>query len=40
MAGHRFVSSTEWYKGANMEELKREIDVYHPLKLKYSMVFS
>jgi integrase/recombinase XerD len=40
MAGHRFVSSTEWYKGSNMEELKREIDVYHPLKLKYSRVFS
>jgi len=40
LAGHRFVSSTEWYKGSNMEELKREIDAYHPLKLKYSRVFS
>jgi integrase/recombinase XerD len=38
MAGHRFVSSTEWYKGSNMEELKREINAYHPLKLNYSRV--
>jgi integrase/recombinase XerD len=39
MAGHRFVSSTEWYKGSNLEDLKREINVYHPLKLSYSDVF-
>jgi integrase/recombinase XerD len=32
MAGHRFVSSTEWYKPDNLEELKREINLYHPLK--------
>ncbi len=32
MAGHRFVSSTEWYKPGNLDELKREINLYHPLK--------
>ena len=32
MAGHRYVSSTEWYKGSNLEELKREINQFHPLK--------
>jgi integrase/recombinase XerD len=32
MAGHRYVSSTELYKGNNLEELKREINLYHPLK--------
>ena len=32
MAGHRFVSSTEWYKGNNLEELKREVNIFHPLK--------
>lgn len=32
MAGHRFVSSTEWYKPSNLEELKKEINTFHPLK--------
>lgn len=32
LAGHRFVSSTEWYKPGNLEELKREINLYHPMK--------
>jgi integrase/recombinase XerD len=32
MAGHRYVSSTEWYKGSNLEELKREVNLFHPLK--------
>jgi integrase/recombinase XerD len=32
MAGHRYVSSTEWYKGSNLDELKREINLFHPLK--------
>lgn len=32
MAGHRYVSSTEWFKGNNMEDLKREVNLYHPLK--------
>jgi integrase/recombinase XerD len=32
MAGHRYVSSTEWYKGSNLEDLKREINLFHPLK--------
>jgi integrase/recombinase XerD len=40
MAGHRFVSSTEWYKGSDLEDLKREINVYHPLKLNFSPVYS
>jgi integrase/recombinase XerD len=40
LAGHRFVSSTEWYKGSNLEDLKREINAYHPLKLNFSSVFS
>ena len=31
MAGHRYVSSTEWYKGSNLEELKREVNLFHPL---------
>jgi integrase/recombinase XerD len=39
LAGHRYVSSTEWYKGSNLEALKREIEIYHPMKLKYSQVF-
>jgi integrase/recombinase XerD len=39
LAGHRYVSSTEWYKGNDLEALKREVDIYHPLKLKYSKVF-
>jgi integrase/recombinase XerD len=32
MSGHRFVSSTEWYKESNVEQLSREINMYHPLK--------
>jgi integrase/recombinase XerD len=32
MVGHRYVSSTEWYKGSNVEELKREVNLFHPLK--------
>ncbi len=32
MAGHRYVSSTEWYKSSNLEELKREITQFHPFK--------
>ena len=32
MAGHRYVSSTEWYKPSNLEELKKEINIFHPLK--------
>lgn len=32
LAGHRYVSSTEWYKGNNLEELKREVNLFHPLK--------
>ena len=32
MAGHRYVSSTEWYKESNFEQLRREINMYHPLK--------
>ena len=31
MAGHRYVSSTEYYKQVNIEELKRKIDEFHPL---------
>ena len=38
MAGHRYAGSTEWYKGANLEELKREIDRYHPLRRKIESV--
>jgi len=32
MAGHRYVSSTEYYKQINIEQLKRNIDEHHPLK--------
>jgi integrase/recombinase XerD len=32
MAGHRFVSSTEYYKQVDIEKLKREISELHPLK--------
>lgn len=31
MAGHRYVSSTEYYKQINIVKLKRKIDEYHPL---------
>ncbi len=30
MAGHRYVSSTEFYKQINIIKLKRKIDEYHP----------
>ena len=30
MAGHRYVSSTKNYKANNMEEVKEDIDNYHP----------
>ena len=32
MAGHRYVGSTEYYKQINIEQLKRKIDEFHPLK--------
>jgi integrase/recombinase XerD len=32
MAGHKYVSSTERYQLNNLEELKTEIEKYHPLK--------
>jgi site-specific recombinase XerD len=32
MAGHRYVSSTEYYRQENLEDLQRELDRYHPLK--------
>ena len=35
MAGHRFVSSTEWYKRVDIELLRREIDTFHPLKKEH-----
>ena len=31
-AGHRYVSSTEKYKLGNIEELKKQINKYHPLQ--------
>lgn len=31
MAGHRYVSSTEYYKQVNINDLRREIFEYHPL---------
>ncbi len=31
MAGHRFVSSTEIYKTDFLEDLKNQLDIYHPL---------
>ena len=31
-AGHRYVSSTERYLINNIEDLKKEVDKYHPLK--------
>lgn len=36
MAGHRYVSSTEWYKRIDIQELRREVSLYHPLKREYS----
>lgn len=32
MAGHRYVSSTEAYKQQDMDELKGDIDQYHPIQ--------
>jgi len=32
MAGHRWVSSTERYNVANLEELKESLRKYHPLR--------
>lgn len=31
MAGHRYVSSTEYYKRVNINDLRREVCEYHPL---------
>ncbi len=31
MAGHRYVSSTEYYKQININDLRREVIEYHPL---------
>lgn len=36
MAGHRYVSSTEWYKRIDIQELRKEVSLYHPLKREYS----
>jgi integrase/recombinase XerD len=32
MAGHKYVSSTERYQINNLEELKKNLEKYHPLK--------
>jgi integrase/recombinase XerD len=32
MAGHKYVSSTERYKGNNLEDLKKNLEEFHPLK--------
>ena len=32
MAGHKYVSSTERYRTDNLEDLKKEIEKYHPLR--------
>jgi len=32
MAGNKYVSSKERYKTDNLEDLKKEIEKYHPLK--------
>jgi integrase/recombinase XerD len=32
MAGHRYVSSTEYYKQVDIDLLKRSVLEYHPLK--------
>lgn len=31
MAGHRYISSTERYQHTNLDDLKKDIDAYHPL---------
>ncbi len=30
LAGHRFVSSTEAYQANNMDDLKEDVNKYHP----------
>jgi len=32
MAGHRYVSSTERYQANNLENLKSQVEKFHPLK--------
>ncbi len=34
MAGHKYVSSTERYRTDNPEDLQKELEKYHPLKLE------
>jgi integrase/recombinase XerD len=36
MAGHIYVSSTEWYKRTDIQALKYEVNTYHPLRKQYS----
>ena len=31
MAGHRYVSSTQRYQKGNLEDLKNEVEIFHPL---------
>jgi site-specific recombinase XerD len=35
MAGHRYVSSTEWYKITDIQALKHMVNTYHPLRKEY-----
>lgn len=32
MAGHRYVSSTERYKASNLEDLQKQLSLFHPLE--------
>lgn len=34
LAGHRYVSSTELYQQTNMEDLKKDVQAFHPFKTK------
>lgn len=34
LAGHRYVSSTELYQQTNMEDLKKDVQAFHPFKVK------
>jgi site-specific recombinase XerD len=34
LAGHRYVSSTELYQQTNMDDLKKDVQAYHPFKKK------
>ncbi len=34
LAGHRYVSSTELYQQTNMEDLKKDVQAFHPFKAK------